>query len=169
MKKENAFSLAEMVIAVAFTGMLLVVICGVFIYGLNSIEKSRIRSTALNLADRKIEETRNLMSSLDVYYKIKGDKLIGNFSDAETVEYNTATVDPAVEYEIWPSDPASSCNIYLTGKIPVTGTADYEINYLLEDYTPSKELKKITVEVTWKEEKTGPQKVVLKTLMSQYH
>jgi len=168
-KKENAFSLAELLIAVAFTGMLLVVICGVFIYGLNSIEKSRIRSTALNLADRKIEETRNLMGSLDIYYKIKGDKLTEIFSDAETVEYNTDPVDPAAEYEIWPVAPGSSCNIHLTGKVSVKGTADYEVNYVLEDYPSSKELKKITVEVTWKEEKTGPQKVVLKTLMSQYH
>lgn len=165
MNKEKGFSLAELILAVALTGLLLIVICGVFIFGLNAIEKSKIRSTALNLADKKIAETKNLIMTLDDYDRITGDRLISIISDSNEIKVGGQIITADEEYEItW---GLTGNELTATGEISIAGTTDYNYQYELKD--DQLNLKKVRVEVTWEEERVGPQKVVLESLVSMLH
>ena len=162
-RKKNGFTLAELMVSLGLAGIILVVLCGVFVYGMSGIKKGKLRTTALELADRKIAEVQNLMRSLDGNY-IKGSDLSSIISDHSNLLVNGSSVDPDIEYNIW--DP-NGCKVEAEGTVSVRGTADYIYLFRLEDY--DRNLKKIRVEVTWKEEKTGPKKIFLETIVSQNH
>ena len=160
--RKKGFSIVELTIALGLSGLLLLVLCGVFIYGLNSIKKGRLISTGMNLATRKIEETRNMMKALDVYDKIKGDRLKEIISSSNDIRVNNVTVDSNSQYQIWPT-----ASIYATGSISIKGTADYQYIYEMSDH--SENMKKVKVEISWEgDKKTGLNKVSLISLVSRH-
>jgi len=161
--KKNGFTLAELMVSLGLAGIILVVLCGVFVCGLSGIKKGKLRTTALELADRKISEAQNLMRSLDGNY-IKGSELSSIISNQTSLLVNGTSVDPDMEYNIW---DLTGCTVEAQGNVMVKGTADYSYLFILHDY--DRNLKKIRVEVTWKEEKTGPKKIFLESIVSQNH
>ena len=161
--KKNGFTLAELMVSLGLAGIILVVLCGVFVYGLSGIKKGKLRITALELADRKIAEAQNLVRSLDGNY-IKGSDLASIISNQSELLVNGSPVEPDMEYNIWDS---GGCIVETHGTVPIKGTGDYTYLFRLEDY--DRNLKKIRVEVTWKEEKSGPKKIFLETIVSKNH
>ena len=163
---KKGFTLVEILFAVGLAGVLLVTICGVFVHGLNAIEKGRIRSTALNLADRKISETHNLMKTIGRgAITVSGEDILKSFSDYTSIKYNGNTVSPSYACEkFW--DPGNK--LELEGKTYINGTAEYKYKYTLEDYLTSIDIKKVTIEVTWEDERVGSKKVYLESLVSKF-
>ncbi len=161
--KKNGFTLAELMVSLGLAGIILVVLCGVFVYGLSGIKKGKLRTTALELADRKIAEAQNLIRSLDGNY-IKGSDLSSIISNQSKLLVNGTSPDRDMEYNIWDS---GGCTVEAEGTVPIKGTGDYTYLFRLEDY--DRNLKKIRVEVTWKEEKSGPRKIFLETIVSKHH
>jgi prepilin-type N-terminal cleavage/methylation domain-containing protein len=173
--KKKGFSLVEILIAVALAGILLVTLCGVFVQGLNAIKKGRFRSTAMNIADKKIIQVRRLVKSVGFGSQITGNEAYSIVSDGDDTSNatelkigssNVASGDTNT-YEIW---TPSNSNIYAHGYITIKGTARYEykLNVNDEPYTevPMGGVKKIRIEITWKEERAGDHKVVLESLVA---
>lgn len=161
---KKGFTLIEVLLATGLAGVLLVMICGVFVYGLNAIEKGRIRTTALNLADRKISESHNLMKILNSAGDIKGDKLTAVISDNNIIKINGSKVDPAGNYSIW--DPLNPVSIEAEGTVNIKGTGNFNYLYSLTDYDHN--IKKVSVELYWQEGKIGSKKIFLESLVSRH-
>jgi len=146
---------------------LLTMLCGVFVYGLNAINKGRLRTDAFNIADKKIVQVRRLMNAVQGT-KITGEELRTIITDGDT-SVKTVTIDDnsvagdSTLYTIWP-DPAP-VSLKAEGTVTVTGSAGYY--YTLSVVYYDLWVKKIRVEVTWKEERVGPQKVVLESIVSR--
>ncbi|MEQ8223473.1 MAG: hypothetical protein ABRQ37_14275 [Candidatus Eremiobacterota bacterium] len=142
-------------------------LCGVFVYGLNAINKGRLRTGAFNIADKKIVQVRRLMKAVQAT-TITGEELRAILTDGDTslktltINDNPVTAD-STSYTIWP-DPAPM-SLKAEGKVMVKGTATY--NYTLSLTYRDLWLKKVRVEVTWEEERVGPQKVVLESIVSR--
>ncbi|MEQ8187494.1 MAG: hypothetical protein ABRQ39_05930 [Candidatus Eremiobacterota bacterium] len=140
-------------------------LCGVFVYGLNAINKGRLRTDAFNIADKKIVQVRRLMNAVQGT-KITGEELRTIITDGDTsvktvtIDDNSVVADSTL-YTIWP-DPAP---VSLKSEGIVTGSAVYY--YTLSVVYYDLWVKKVRVEVTWKEERVGPQKVVLESIVSR--
>ncbi len=160
---KKGFTLVEILLGTGLAGVLLVMMCGVFVYGLNAIEKGRIRTTALNLADRKISESHNLMKTLNSAGEIKGDRLNTVISDNRVIKFNESNINPAGNYSIW--DPGG-VSIESEGTVTIKGTGDFHYIYSLTDYADN--IKKVSVEVYWQEGKIGSKKIFLESLVSRY-
>ena len=142
-------------------------LCGVFIYGLNAINKGRFRTGAFNIADKKIVQVRRLMNAVQAT-TITGEELKSIITDGDT-SVKTLTVNDvpvtadATSYTIWP-DPVPM-SLKAEGMVKVTGTASY--NYTLYLTYHKLWLKKVRVEVTWEEERVGQKKVILESIVSR--
>lgn len=170
--KNKGFTLIEIVIAVGLAGILLVTLCGVFVQGLNAIKKGRFRSTAMNLADKKIIQVRQLLGSNS---QIIGDTAYSTISDGDDTSNATELKIGGVNigagntstYDLWKVPPTP--DIYAHGYITVNGTARYEYKLNVADEisieTP-KGLKKVRIELTWKEERAGEHKVFLESFVA---
>ncbi len=160
---KKGFTLIEILLGTGLAGVLLVMMCGVFVYGLNAIEKGRIRTTALNLADRKISESHNMMKILTPEGKIKGDKLSAVISNSKVIKFNGSNVNPAENYPIW--DPGG-VSVEAEGTVTIKGTGDFNYIYALTDYADN--IKKVSIEVYWLEGKVGSKKIFLESLVSRH-
>jgi len=156
---KKAFSLMEIVVAVALLGMVISIVCGVFVHGLHAIKKGKYRAGAIHVANQKFAELNNL-----------------DFGDPNGI--------PVVELKVPPPDGYiegfASYVAHRTGDIPwntligvsdfeVTGVqdmgwVDYNFHIKIEGYDIN--LKKIVVEVTWKEP-DGNRKLELSRLMTK--
>ena len=165
MLMKKGFTLIEVLLGIGLSGVLLVMICGVFVYGLNAIEKGRIRTTALNLADRKISESHNLMKTIKGSAgEIKGDRLTTVISDNSIIKINGSNVEPAGNYSIW--DPLNPISIESEGTVTIKGTGNFNYIYSLTDYDNN--IKKVSVEIYWREGKAGSKKIFLESLVSRH-
>jgi len=162
---KKGFTLIEVLLGTGLAGVLLVMMCGVFVYGLNAIEKGRIRTTALNLADRKISESHNLMKALQgVTGEIKGNRLADILSDNRTVKVNGSSVDSSGTYSLL--DPLNPAPVEAEGSVTIKGTGDFHYIYSLTDYEDN--IKKVSVEIYWQEGRVGSKKIFLESLVSKY-
>lgn len=142
-------------------------LCGVFIYGLNAINKGRFRTGAFNIAEKKIVQVRRLIKAVQTT-TITGEELRSIITDGDT-SVKTLTIDglpvtaDGSSYIIWP-DPGPM-SLKAEGVVTVTGTATY--NYTLYLSYRDLWLKNVRVEVTWEEERVGPKKVILESIVSR--
>ena len=162
---KKGFTLIEVLLGIGLSGVLLIMMCGVFVYGLNAIEKGRIKTTALNLADRKISESHNLMKALqDITGNIKGDRLTDILSDNRTVKINGSPVDSSATYSLL--DSLNPAPVEAEGTVKIKGTGDFHYIYSLTDYADN--IKKVSVEIYWQEGRVGSKKIFLESLVSKY-
>jgi len=165
---KKGFTLMEVMLGIALAGLLLVMLCGVFVYGLNAIEKGRIRSTALNLAERKISESHNLVKRAGSGDHLKGSDLSNIISDSNEIFYGGSPADPGQECELWVSDPSIDTRIIATGSTSIKDTAYFDYAFIFED-TLYSDLKRVCVEIYWEdEERVGIKKVYLESFVSRW-
>ena len=143
--------------------------------GLSAIKKGRFRSTAMNIADKKTIQLRRLVKTVGYGSNITGDEAYSIVTDgddtstATELKIGSSNVAPGDTntYKIW---DISTGNIYAHGYITINGTAKYEykLNVNDEPYAevPIGGVKKIRIEITWKEERAGDHKVVLESLVA---
>ncbi len=161
-------------IAIGLAGVLMVVLCGVFVHGLDAIKKGRFRSTALNIADKKIVQFNGLMKSVYDNGQIKGNELRAIITDGDTgvksIKISGADVLDENTYIVWPDGAASSpvIPIEVEGSVSIKGTANYKYKLTATDYKypVEKWIKQVRVEVKWEEERVGSKNVFLESLVS---
>ncbi len=164
---KKGFTLMEVMLGIALAGLLLVMLCGVFVYGLNAIEKGRIRSTALNLAERKISESHNLVKRAGSGDHLKGSDLRNIISDSNEILYSGSPADPGQICKLWINDYDAS-RIIATGSTSIKDTADFDYAFIFED-TLYRDLKRVCVEIYWEdEERVGIKKVYLESFVSRW-
>ncbi len=174
--RRRGFSLIEILIAISLSGILLVMLCGVFVYGLKAIEKGRFRSTAMNIGDRKITYARKMIKELvkesdssnivgaRAYYLLtNGDD---PNSDVKIGGVNVTSTE-AGKVKIFKVSPLETVNIDVHGFVTIFGTARYEYKMHMEDYILGDCLKKVKVELYWKEEKAGSTSLFIESLISE--
>jgi len=162
-------------VATALAGILLVMLCGVFVYGLKAIEKGRFRSTAMNIGDRKITYARKMIKELDGSSRIQGNKaysILTNGDDPNSevkIEGVNITSGDTGMYEIFKISPPRAVNVDVLGFVSIKGTARYKYKMHMEDYNLGldKGLKKVKVELYWDEEKTGSTSLSIQSLLSE--
>lgn len=59
--KLKGFSLAELVIGIAIMGFIIISVLAVFFNGINAIKKGRYQSSAVNMLESKISQTRLIL------------------------------------------------------------------------------------------------------------
>ena len=154
---KKGFTLIEIMTAIAILGLVIVTICGVFIHGLNAIKKGKYRACAIHIAKQKFNELGEI-----------------NLGDPSGIPVKKLSEPPPEEcIEGWQnSDPdigdyirwdASTPLYKISGKQKMAGI-EYDFDVVIEHY--HKNLKKVTVKVTWKEIE-GERKVELCTLLSR--
>ena len=155
--RKKGMTLAEIMTAVGLLSVIIVVILGVFVKGSYAIKKTRYRLTALNVADAKIAELKNL--DLTFNGDITRGDILENIVNVDKVEVGfpvrtsatSITSDTDAIY-IWSQDR----------EYKITGTehikdVDYEYVIFVEncsigdiDGNPSiMELKRVSVLVSW--------------------
>jgi len=168
---KKGFTLIEILIAICFIGVILVTVSGVFVQGNNAIKKGRTRSTAINIADKKVAHVHEMvdLARADV---IIGSSLINVLTDGDsagsTVKFNGSVVVPGNDYIIWPDGTTPAIPIESQGTFIVKGSGSYDYKLTITDYNYPAEtfLKKVRIEVTWKE--TGlNQKFFMESLISK--
>jgi len=165
-------------VATALAGILLVMLCGVFVYGLKAIEKSRYRATAMNIGDRKIIHARKMMKEL--IKEASSSNIVGarayyiltNGDDPNSevkVNGTGVTSTETGKIDIFKVMPIEPVKVDVHGFVTIAGTARYEYKMHMEDYNlgVDKYLKKIKVELYWNEEKTGSTSLSIQSLLSE--
>lgn len=132
-KKIKGSNLIEIVLAIALLGMVIVIISGVFISGLESIKKGKEIAVALNIAKKKIDEIKrvDLTCSEGIYKK----ELLENIKGC-----NPDTLIPEDSYIPWDS----------TGNQEIEGTeilGGRDYNFFISIEGSENNLKKLTVKV----------------------
>lgn len=152
---KEGFSLTEVVIGVALMGLVIIVICGVFVQGLNAIKKGKYRAMALHIANQKYSELTNVDWSHP--YGIVEDDLCS----PPTGYIEGSSYSSSGGYIDW---TGGSC---IVEGSQTMDNIDYDYRIIFEPYgTAMKNLKKVSVIVRWKEI-NGEQKVRLCTLISR--
>ncbi len=153
--KKQGFSLTEIVIGVALMGLVILVICGVFVQGLNAIKKGKYRAMALHIANQKYAELTNIDWS-HPYGIIEDDLCSPPTGYIEGSSYSSSG-----GYIDW---VGGSC---IVDGSQTMDNIDYTYRITLEPYpSATRNIKKVSVTVRWKEIK-GEQKVRLCTLISR--
>jgi len=151
-------------------------LCGVFGYGLKAIEKGRFRSTAMNIGDRKIAYARKMIKELIKEAdssKIVGAKayyILTNGDDPNSevkIDGTNVTSTETGKIKVFKITPAEPVNVDVHGFVTILGTARYEYKMHMEDYSLGDCLKKVKVELYWKEEKTGSTSLSIESLLSE--
>ncbi|HPZ08904.1 MAG TPA: type II secretion system protein [Candidatus Eremiobacteraeota bacterium] len=134
--QERGFSLLEIVIAIALLGMVIIVVCSVFAYGLQAIKKGQQNSAALNIANKKLDEISNIaMEDPNGILKID---LLMNVEGCDSAIINA-------EGTFIPWDSTGNQEINGSEKV---GGVNYKFKIDIDNYEPDY-LKKITVQVKW--------------------
>ncbi len=150
----RGFTLAEVVLAVGIMGVIILLISSVFISGLYNIKKSKYRITALNIVDKKLSELKNLPLSDNI---IPADDINSSIYGADTVTGNLT----------WGS---SSTDITVQGNEHINNIPyRYTIN-ISEYNNPADDpnnIKKVNIEVKWKDPQGGEKSVRTITLLAR--
>ncbi len=128
----------------------------------------------MNIADKKIIQLRRLVKTSGHSNKITGSEAYSMISDGDDTSNTTelkiglTNIPPGDTntYDVW---LPSNGNIYAHGYVTVNGTARYEykLNANDEIYTETPEgLKKVRIEITWKEERAGEHKFFMESLVA---
>ena len=165
---KKGFTLVEVMLGIALAGLLLVMLCGVFVYGLNAIEKGRIRSTAINLVERKISEAHNMVKRAGSDDSLTYEELLENISDSEEIFYNGVLLSGGEDCNLWVVDPSIDNTIEARGTISIKDTADFDYIFVFED-SSWPDVKEVSVGLYWEdEERVGIKKVYLESLVSKF-
>jgi len=143
--KKNAFSLCEMIIAIALFGLVIVTVCSVFIHGFNAIKKGKEIAIAVHLINKKFDEISNL--ELDIPSGISKNNLCSNIEG-----YSPASITPDNNYVSWSA----------SGYQEIEGTeiiADKEYTFFIKIESYKDNIKKISIEVTFTSDNIGIQKL----------
>ena len=162
MKKNNyekkGFSLMEIIIAVAVLGIVIISVCGVFLHGLDAIKKSKYRGCAVHIASQKFTELEEV--DLGNNSGIPTDKISIPPGDGGYIEGFQSSAPDNVDFINWGS---SGVFYTIKGKQSMEDIP-YDFTITIENYGDN--LKKITVEVFWREVE-GDKKVKLCKLISR--
>ena len=151
----KGFTLAEVVLSVGIMGVIILLISSVFISGLYNIKKSKYKIIALNIADKKLTELKNL-------------PLSDNTIPVSNINSSICGTNLVTGNLTWGS---SSPDITVTGNeiindIPYT----YIINISEYNDNPTDDpnnIKKINMEVKWKDPQGGEKSVKTITLIAR--
>jgi prepilin-type N-terminal cleavage/methylation domain-containing protein len=131
----KGFTMMEMLWAIALMGTIMVVVAGVFVHGMNAIKKGRYQMWAFSVIEEKIIQFRKLPLN---------DPNIPASTIRDTLEANS--VDNNLSWGA------------LSPAINVQGRKDlnflkYNYQIKIEEYDPGSSLniKKITMDINWKE------------------
>jgi prepilin-type N-terminal cleavage/methylation domain-containing protein len=149
--RKKGFSLTEIVIAIALLGMVIAIVCGVFVKGLEAIKKGKYRSAGLHVADKKFTEFNNYdLADPNGIIITEPNQYIKGVTSASSssIPWNSllGTVD---------------CVIY--GTEDMVGI-NYNFSIKVEGYQNN--IKKVSVTVTWPEI-DGTKTVQLSKLVSR--
>ncbi|MEQ8168353.1 MAG: hypothetical protein ABRQ38_05615 [Candidatus Eremiobacterota bacterium] len=151
-------------------------LCGVFVYGLKAIEKSRYRTTAMNIGDRKITYARKMIKEL--VKEADSSNIVGSRayellskgdepnSEVKVGGVNVTSTETG-KIKIFKISPLEPVNIDVHGFVKIAGTARYEYKMHMEDYNLGDCLKKVKVELYWKEENIGSTSLSIQSLLSE--
>lgn len=150
MRFRKGFTLAEIVISVGLLGVIIVIIAGVFVHGLHAIRKSRYRVVAMNIADKKCSELRELfLKNVPVILR-------------EEIKMNIDGTDSVSEDFYW---GLGSELVTIDGNETVDNLT-YRFSINIDEEGTVDSLKTVNVTVTWKEV-DGDHKVFISTCLSR--
>ncbi|MEQ8225503.1 MAG: prepilin-type N-terminal cleavage/methylation domain-containing protein [Candidatus Eremiobacterota bacterium] len=132
--KRKGFSLTEIVIAVALLGMVIVVVCGVFVKGLEAIKKGKYRAAGIHLIDKKFAEFNNfdLGNSSGIIISDPNQYIKGfDHANGDSIPWNS---------------PKGTVDYVIYGTEHMAGI-DYDYAIKIEGYQDN--MKKIAISVTW--------------------
>lgn len=138
-KKLQGFTLTELVIGIAIMGFVIISVLAVFFNGINAIKKGRYQSSAVNMLESKISQTRLLLLKCpDVKYDVTAKV-------PTVIKGDITSISPAPAI-VWNEPNSPSVPVKIEGK-------DSEFNFivLIDEYEPVKfnyRMKKITVQVS---------------------
>ena len=149
---KRGFSLAEVVIAVALLGVIIVIISGVFVRGLHAIKKSRYRVVAVNISDKKCSELRYLF--LNTITPISRGEIADSIYGAESVDndFDWGTL-------VSPAPP-----VHIEGKETVDNI-EYSFIIEISDEGTVDGLKEVEIKMVWPEVE-GERSFNVSTLLS---
>jgi prepilin-type N-terminal cleavage/methylation domain-containing protein len=154
-KSHKGFTLAEVVLSVGIMGVIILLISSVFISGLYNIKKSKYKIAALNIADKKLTELKNLPLC---------DNTIP-VSDINSSIYGTDFVTGALT---WGS---SSPDITVQGNENINNIP-YRYTIKISEYNDNppddpNNIKKVNIEVKWKDPQGGDKSIRTITLIAR--
>jgi len=132
---KKGFSLIEVFFALTIMGMICVLVCGVFVHGIDALKKSRYRVVAINIADKKFSELRYLLSSTYLN-TISATDLQSSIEGTDTVSAGFNWTPP--------------CSVTISGKETVDRKV-YSFTINVKDYTGINDLKKVDISISWGE------------------
>jgi prepilin-type N-terminal cleavage/methylation domain-containing protein len=139
---KQGFSLVEIMTAIGIMGLVIVTICGVFVYGLNAIKKGKYRACAIHIANQKFTELEEADTGNNS--GIPTDKLSVPPDSGGLIEGFSSCNPNNIPYIDWINGPTYE----IFGK-EYMENIPYNFSIKIENYTDN--LKKITVNVQWKE------------------
>ena len=157
-EEKKGFSLIEILIAIALLGVIIVVICGVFVIGLESIKKGKSRATAFHIANKKFAELSNIdvtddrgipVDQFELF--VKGYQNANQYGNTVRIPWDTPGGTP--DYDI-------------SGMEVIEGK-DFNFEIKIEGYDSDLKVKKLSVEVKWIESEEGEKKLVLYSLLAK--
>lgn len=144
--KQKAFSLTEVIIAVAILGIVLVTVCGVFVHGLHSIKKSKYRSGAINIANQKFDEIKEADWSCPSGLPV--DKLSQPSPDGVIDGFVSCLSNGNDPYILWDTQVAA----FVIYGFQVMGGIEYDYTISIEPTKPyDPYVKRVSVLVEWDE------------------
>jgi len=132
---KKGFSLIEVFFALIIMGIICVLICGVFVHGIDALKKSRYRVIAINIADKKFSELRYLLSSTYL-----------NTVTVTDFQNNIEGTDSVSGAFNW----TPPCKVEIKGKETVDRKT-YSFTITVVDYNGISDLKKVDISVSWGE------------------
>lgn len=154
---KKAMTLAEIMTAVGLLSVIIVVILGVFVKGSYAIKKTRYRLTALNLADSKITELKNLdfnsvIKRSDIVNTVVNVSEISEATGSPVRTSSTPVTDDTAEIAIWKSNYE-----YKIRGVEHIKDVDYEYIIFVENSPDGEidgdmslsELKRVSVVISW--------------------
>ena len=155
--RKKAMTLAEIMTAVGLLSVIIVVILGVFVKGSYAIKKTRYRLTALNLAESKITELKNLdfttvIKKIDIVNNIVNVSEVSESTSSSVRTSSTPVTDDTAEISIW-----NTANEYKIRGIERIKDVDYEYIIFVENSADGEidgdmllsELKRVSVVISW--------------------
>ena len=150
---QKGFSLFEIVIAIALLGLVMVSVCSVFAYGIESIKKGQKNAIAIHIGKKKLNELNNI-----------------DLNDPNGITYKSLCT--SIEgYDPAQTPPTENCISWdITGQHDITGSekiagSSYNFTVGIEGFQPG--LKKISVTVKWFDSEGKEKNFKLNTLLAR--
>jgi hypothetical protein len=146
----KAFTLIEVVLAIGLMGLVITLIASVFVSGLYSIKKGKYRLLAINIADKKITELKNLPL---------GDNVIDTSTISSRI-YGTTGVTGNIVWD-------GSCKEVIIDGQENMNHIPYNYRIDVKDDPNESYLKKVTIDVNWHDPQGGDKSVKIITFVAR--